>query len=308
MARILVTGASGVVGHALVGLLQKAGEVVIPVNGRADVDFESFTQTRALFRYVKPHLVYHLAGAVFGVGGNMAFPGDAIRRNLLINTHVIAAASELGARKIVAMGTTAIYGDAARQPFSENEALHGVPHESERAYAFAKRAMLVMLESYSQQFNLQFAYAIATNMYGAHDRFDARYGHVIPSLISKFAQAEKTPGESVEVWGDGSPTRDFLYAPDAATGLHLLMTEGEGAYNLATGHTHTIRQLVDVIAAQFPNVRYAWDVTKPNGQQIRSYDTSRIRNLGFSLRYDLAGGIAETIDWFRHNESEVRTL
>jgi GDP-L-fucose synthase len=301
----LVTGASGVVGSATQAALKRHSDV-IAVRGRRDADFESFDQTRALFRFVKPTLVVHLAGAVFGVGGNMAFPGDAIRRNILINTHVVAAAAEFGAKKIVAMGTTAIYSDEAEQPFRESDALRGAPHGSELSYAYAKRAMLVQLEAYERQFGLKFAYAIATNMFGPHDRFDPEYGHVVPSLIAKFAAASKTPGTQVQVWGDGSPTRDFLYAADAAEGLALLLEKGEGAYNLATGVSTSIRAMVEEIAACFPQTPYVWDVTKPKGQLRRAYDVRRLQALGFAPKHSLREAVQATVAWYLTHEGEAR--
>lgn len=305
MARTLLTGGSGVVGSALAVTLRRNYDDVIVLKGRDDADLESFDATRALFRFVKPTHVVHLAGAVYGIGGNMAFPGDAFRRNILMNTHVIACAAEVKAEKIVAMGTTAIYSDEAAQPFRETDALVGAPHGSELPYAYAKRAMLVMLEAYARQFGLPFAYAIATNMYGPHDRFDPVYGHVAPSLVAKFAEAAKTGGQ-VEVWGDGSPTRDFLFAEDAADALLLLLQKGAGAYNVATGASTPIRALVEQIAALFPDVRYAWNVAKPNGQQLRAYDTGRLRSLGFLPRHALREGVRKTVEWYLANREQVR--
>lgn len=297
-------------GCAVAAALQRdpaAGEVIL-VRGRQDADFESPEQTRALFRFVKPTQVIHLAGAVFGVGGNMAFPGDAIRRNLLINTHVIAAAAEFGATKIVAMGTTAVYSDEASQPFREDDALRGAPHGSELPYAYAKRAMLVQLDAYQRQFGLNFAYAIATNMYGPHDRFDPQYGHVAPSLIAKFAAAAKAPGTRVQVWGDGSPTRDFLFADDAADALLLLLRKGAGAYNVATGTSVPIRALVEEIADCFPAVGYDWDTSKPKGQLQRLYDVTRLRELGFVPRHSLREGVRRTVEWYLANEDQARRI
>lgn len=290
----------------MVAALRRSYDDVVVLTGRQDVDLENFEQTKAIFGYVKPTHVVHVAGAVFGLGGNMAFPGDVMRRNILINTHVVAAAAEAKALKVVAMGTTAIYSDAVAQPFREDDALTGAPHGSELPYAYAKRAMLVMLDAYKRQFGLNYAYAIATNMFGPNDRFDPLYGHVVPSLIAKFAAAAQT-GAEVEVWGDGTPTRDFLFSEDAADALSLLLANGEGAYNVASGETVPIRVLVEEVAACFPRVSYKWNTSKPNGQLRRAYDVSRLRELGFTRRHSLREGLRKTVDWYLANEGCVRS-
>lgn len=305
--RVLVTGASGVVGRAIVPLLRKAKDIdVIAIEGRGDLDLECFSDTQAVFRFIKPDHVIHLAGAVFGVGGNLKFPADSFRRNIMINCNVIECCREYSVKKIVAMGTTAIYSDEAAMPFKETDALKGEPHGSEYAYASAKRSMLVQLESYKKQYGMHFVYAIATNMYGPHDRFDARYGHVIPSLVQKFDLASKS-GEVVEIWGDGTPTRDFLFSSDAAHAIATLLGYGDGAYNLASGNVCSIAELVDVISGCFPSVKYKWDTSKPLGQLRRDYNTSRLAALGFKPAYDLKAGIKETVNWYLANTSERRT-
>jgi len=305
--KLLVTGAGGVVGQAVISLLKDVqGVEVIPIYGHREVDIESYSDTRAVFRFVKPDQVIHLAGAVFGVGGNVAFPGDAFRRNSMMNCNVIECCREFSVKKIVAMGTTAIYSDQAVLPFTENDALKGEPHGSEYAYASAKRSMLIQLESYKKQYGVNFAYAIATNMYGPHDRFDARFGHVVPSLIQKFGLASKS-GDTVEVWGDGTPTRDFLFSSDAARGLLLLLQNGDGAYNLASGETCNISDVVRAVSDCFPNVKFAWDKSKPLGQLKRAYDISRLKGLGFKTTYTLAKGVRETVEWFLANSTTHRT-
>ena len=305
MTRILVTGANGVVGTAVEVALQRTCSDVVFLRGRQDVDLENFEQTKTVFRFVKPTHVLHLAGAVYGLGGNIAFPGDAIRRNILINTHVVAAAAISKAGKVVAMGTTAIYSDVSEQPFREADALKDSPHFSELPYAYAKRALLVMLDAYKRQYGVGYAYAIATNMYGQNDRFDPVYGHVAPSLVAKFADASET-GAEVEVWGDGTPTRDFLFSEDAADALLLLLEHGDGAYNLASGVSVPISALVEEISACFPGVRYVWNASKPNGQLRREYDTARLKDLGFSLRFSLREGIRKTVEWYLVHKDRVR--
>jgi GDP-L-fucose synthase len=189
---------------------------------------------------------------------------------------------------------------------NEDDVMLGEPHGSEFAYAYSKRAMLAQLKAYREQYGLEFAFVVATNMYGAKDRFDTSYGHVVPSLLKKFLDAEKSGG-SVDIWGDGTPTRDFLYSADAAIGLQCLMERGSGVFNLASGITHSIHDLVIEIASNFPNVLYRWDTTKPLGQLQRAYSTAKLRQLGFTPSFSLSAGIKLTIAWLREYKNTLTT-
>lgn len=292
-------------GQALTRLLAGAGDEVVALTSRSDCDLESMTETTGLFASCRPTQVYHLAGAVYGLGGNLAFPGDIFRRNTLINTHVIEACRLAGVAKIVAMGTVAMYPDGAPMPMREEDVLEGAVHASEGSYAAAKRGMLYQLESYGRQFGLDYALALSTNLYGPGDRFDEAHGHVIPSLVRKFSLGAAR-GEEVAVWGDGSPTRDFLYADDAAMGLRVLMAQGSGRYNLASGSSVRIRNVVEILAALFPGARYRWDTGKPMGQTTRSYDIERLAALGFRASTDLRTGLERTVAWYKANEGSLR--
>jgi GDP-L-fucose synthase len=305
MKRVLVTGAGGVVGNALVARLKDRGYDVTAVSSRCECDLESFEQAKALCNFTKPDGVFHLAAAVHGIGGNIAFPGDIIRRNLSINLNVVHAALLAGVKKVVAMGSTAVYSDEAKLPMREVDVLRGMPHASEQFYGYSKRTMAMHLESYRVQYGLQYAVALCTNVYGPHDRFDVEYGHVVPSLVRKFYEAE-IGDRVVNVWGDGSATRDFIFSDDAALGLELLMKQGAGLYNLATGDSHRIRDLVEILQKLFPTVSVKWDTSKPNGQLVRSYDISNIAGLGFSPRFDLQAGIERTVAWYRSNFEYAR--
>jgi len=306
---VLITGAGGVVGSALAQRIKsntKYGQVDC-FRSRADCDLENFAETRALIGFIKPRYVFHLAAAVFGVGGNLKFPGEAYRRNIMINTNVIEACRIASVEKVVAMGSVAIYGDKPSGHFTESDAFVGRPHGSEEAYGFAKRAMLMQLQTYEMQYGSKFgyAYAIATNMYGPNDRFDINFGHVIPSLIKKFDDAARQE-MIVSIWGDGTPTRDFLYSEDAANGLEILMDRGLGPYNLASGRSNTIAELVDAISLEYPDVKVEWDSSKPRGQLSRSYDTTLLEGLGFSPNYNLVEGIRRTVAWYREHRGLTR--
>ncbi|KAA0106037.1 NAD-dependent epimerase/dehydratase family protein [Methylobacterium sp. P1-11] len=304
--RILVTGAGGVVGAALTSLLQSKGYNVKALGSRRDCNLENFEDTLREFIVYGPTHVFHLAGAVYGLGGNLKFPADIFRRNLLINTHVIEASRLLQVEKIVAMGTIAMYPAQVSMPFKEDDVLNGPVHESERFYAAAKRAMLEMLESYKAQYGTNYAFALSTNLYGPSDRFDEFYGHVVPSLIRKFHRAASNKG-IVEVWGDGSAERDFLYSEDAAAALLILMEKGTGVFNLATGVSTKIKFLVETLHKLYPAAEYCWDTSKPLGQVERSYDVSRIRRLGFEPQFLLENGLRRTVDWYSDNLKHLRS-
>jgi GDP-L-fucose synthase len=299
--RTLITGAGGLVGSALADHLRTEGHEVISLTSRSQCDLTNSHEVEAIFKFTQPTQVHHLAASVFGVGGNLSFPGEIYYRNVMMNTHVVEACRKFNVKKIVAMGSAAMYSDGLQQPMREDHVMLGEPHGSEFAYAYSKRAMLAQLKAYKQQYGLEFAFIVATNMYGAKDRFDTSYGHVVPSLLKKFLDAEKS-GDTVEVWGDGTPTRDFLYSADAALGLQLIMQNGSGVFNLASGATHTIKELVLEVAKNFPNVLFTWNTSKPLGQLQRSYDISRINDLGFAPTYSLSDGIKSTISWMRKND------
>jgi GDP-L-fucose synthase len=302
--KLLITGAGGMLGHAVLATLRRHKTYdVIPVLGREQVDLESECDTRALFRFVRPDLVIHLAAAVFGLGGNLKFPGEIYKRNIFINTNIVDASRNFGVRKLVVAGTTAIYSDIAPQPFREEDCLLGEPHHSEYAYATAKRAMLVQLNSYKEQYGMDFAYAVPTNMYGPHDRFDTEVGHVVPSLISKFLNSAASGG-TVDVWGDGTPTRDFLYSYDAAAALILLLEKGSGLFNVASGTSHSIKELVETLQGLLPGVNVSWDKSKPLGQRRRSYNIEKLRRLGFDPQYQLAEGLRQTVAWCTSQNSD----
>ena len=303
--RVLVTGASGLVGAALLDALRADGADVVGLSSR-DVDLTDFAATRAAFERHRPALVFHLAARVRGIMGNQGVHGEAYLDNIRIGTNAIEAARLAGARKVVAMGSAAVYGDQVQLPMREEEVWTGPPHPSESGYAHAKRAMLAQLESYRDQWGLDYAYCISTNLFGPHDRFDERHGHVIPSLISKFHRAARG-GERLSVWGTGAPRRDFLYVKDAARALVRIAEAFTGSINLATGTSVSIRETVELIA-EVAGYRGAveWDGTKPDGQRLRDYDVSRLAALGFAPAWTLRDALAETFAWFDANQALAR--
>jgi GDP-L-fucose synthase len=305
--RVLVTGGGGVLGTALMAALMAKQPATLTAPGRAECDLLDQAATFAMIEQAKPDIVFHLAGKVAGIQGNLSFAGAAYYENAQINLSVIEGARRAGAAKIVAASTVAIYSDIAAPPMHERDIGLGRPHGSEAAYAQSKLGMLAQLEAYKTQFGLPFAYLVCTNLYGPNDRFDERYGHVVPSLISRFQRHVMTRASTLTVWGDGSPTRDFLHAMDAARAFICCAERGEGTFNTATGVSVSIRSLVETIAdvSGFRG-EIVWDARKPGGQQIRGYDIGRITALGWEPKLTLREGIEETYGWFSGMTARAR--
>ena len=305
MERVLVTGASGLMGRALVAELKARKKEVIGLTSQ-DVDLTDFKASVSIFKRHRPEVVYHLAARVSGIMGNLRAQGQAYLDNVQINTNTVEAARQAGARKIIAMGSAAIYSDMVRLPMQEDEVWVGAPHSAEAGYAHAKRGMLAQLETYRDQWGLDFAYLISTNLFGPNDKFDEAHGHVIPSLISKFHQAVLRD-EIVSVWGTGTPQRDFLYVKDAARATCLIGEAFSGSINLATGTGTSIKDTVELIAAISGYKReVSWDRSKPDGQKLRAYDVSKLQALNFKPIYTLREALAETFSWFDANLDTIR--
>jgi GDP-L-fucose synthase len=238
--------------------------------------------------------------------GNIKAQGQAYLDNTRMNTNVVEAARLAGATKVVAMGSTAVYSDSVALPMSESEIWKGPPHYSEAGYAHAKRGMLAQLEAYKDQYGLDYAYCVSTNLFGPHDKFDEQHGHVIPSLLSKFLRANRSGGP-VTIWGTGTPQRDFLYSKDAALALRMIGEGFTGAINVATGHAISIFDTVGLIT-EVSGFKGAveWDRTKPDGQKLRSYDVSKLAALGFQPRYSLRDALKESYEWLAANAAKAR--
>ena len=305
MERILITGVSGVAGRALVQELTDAGYEVIGANS-ARADLTRRDQAEELLEAVRPTYVVHLAGRVHGIMGNLHSQGQAFYDNIQINTNVVEASRRVGVKKVLAMGSTAIYSDIVPLPMREDDLWLGAPHYSEGGYAHAKRAMIAQLEAYREQYGMDYAFAVSTNLYGPGDKFDEAHGHVLPSLVSKVHRAQ-TLGIPLEVWGTGTVTRDFLYSADAASAIRMILENFSGVINLATGTSVTIRDAVETL------VRVAgfdgpinWDLSKPDGQHARAYDVSRLKALGWAPKFTLEQGLAQTHEWYVNNFSTAR--
>jgi len=301
LGKTLITGAGGMLGTALTELLEREAGAQIFGLTRTQVDLRNFQDTLAVFKACKPVTLFHLAARVAGVGGNVADPYGMFYENVSINTNVIEAARRTDVRRIVAVGTSAIYSDEVSLPMREEHLWNGAPHRSEAPYGHAKRAMLVHLEACQAQYGIDFSYAILTNAYGPNDRFNAQRGHVIPSLLVKIAIATRK-GSDLEVWGTGRPTRDFIFSEDVARALVILGYQPSGPVNVATGQEITIRELVDLMVevTEFRG-KILWNPTKPDGQMNRRYDVTRLKGIGFKPEYTISAGLRKTYRWLQQN-------
>lgn len=293
-------------GKALCEELLPASETEVVGLSSRDVDLTDYSATLDCFTRLRPTTVYHLAARVAGIMGNLRAQGQGYFDNVRMNTNVVEAARLSGASKVVAMGSAAIYSDSIKLPMNEDDIWSGPPHPAEAGYAHAKRGMLAHLEAYRDQYGLDYAYCVSSNLFGPHDKFDEQHGHVIPSLLSKFHRALRDGG-AVTVWGSGTPMRDFLYVKDAARAVRMVGERFTGAINLASGHPMSIQTTVDLIrnVSRFAGELY-WDRSKPDGQLLRDYDVSRLRSIGFEPAYDLRQGLQETFEWLVRNEATVR--
>lgn len=299
---ILVTGAHGLVGSALVEHLKNEGFTnLIPV-GRQECDLTDLKSTIRIFEKEAPTYVFHAAARVYGIMGNMKNQALSFRDNVMINTNIVEASHLVNVKKITVMGTGAVYPfPSPGLPLKEDMIFLGRPHHAESAYAQAKRAMLAMLEAYQESYGLDWAYIVSCNLFGPRDKFDIEFGHVVPSLIAKFYAAKKTGGKVV-VWGDGSAQRDFMYVKDTARVAHMIMEKISGPVNIGSGNIFSIRGIVETLG-EITGLTNSieWDASKPNGQDYRAYDLSKITNAGFSCQYSIQKGLEETWEWFCNN-------
>ncbi len=306
-ARIIITGGTGLVGTALAAAFADAGfHNILPLGSR-DCDLLDWRQTKQFFLENPCDYVVHLAARVYGIMGNMCNKGTSFLDNVLINTHTIEGSRLAGARKIVAMGSGCVYPyPPPGLPLTEDMVWSGKPHESEDSYAHAKRAMLAQLIAYHEQYSLSYAFVISGNLYGPNDKFDPEYGHVTPALVRKFHEARLSNSEVV-VWGTGTARRDFMYSQDVARALMAITDDVEGAVNLGSGRVHAIREIVDTLAKITGlEDKVIWDREKPDGQDHRAYDLSKLFATGFRPRVTLDEGLHATYAWYAAQAGNAR--
>jgi GDP-L-fucose synthase len=307
--RTVVTGGAGFLGAEVVDELRRRGvsDVVAPRSSRYDLTDPA--AARALFADTRPDLVIHLAARVGGIGKNRRLPGTFFRDNMAMGLNVLEEARRAGTPKVVIAGTICAYPKFAPVPFREDDLWNGYPEETNAPYGIAKKALLVMAQAYRQEFGQNFVMIFPVNLYGPNDNFDLEDSHVIPAMIRKFVEAELAGQALVELWGDGTPTREFLYVADAARGFADAAERYDDGdpVNLGAGFEISMRELAEKIARAAGyegNVR--WDASRPNGQPRRMLDVTRARErFGFEARTSLDEGLARTIAWYRENRQAI---
>jgi len=303
--RILVTGGSGFLGRQVVNQLCEFGaqreKIATPRSHDCDLRIWENSQKAV----AQQDIVIHLAAHVGGIGLNREKPAELYYDNLIMGTHLIHAAYQAGVEKFVCVGTICAYPKFTPVPFKEDDLWSGYPEETNAPYGIAKKALLVQLQSYRQQYGFNGIYLLPVNLYGPEDNFDPRSSHVIPALIHKVHEAQVNGAKQLAVWGDGSPTREFLYSTDAARGIVIatqLYNESEPV-NLGTGLEISIRDLVHLICElmEFEG-EVIWETHQPNGQPRRCLDTERAKQaFGFAAKVTFEQGLKHTIDWYRQN-------
>jgi GDP-L-fucose synthase len=302
VSRVLVTGGGGFLGSHLVERLERDGHDVV-VARSADYDLTSMDDAARMFDDAKAELVFHLAAEVGGIGANRANPGRYWYANLMMGTHVLEQARAHGTPKLVLAGTICAYPKLAQVPFREDDLWNGYPEETNAPYGVAKKALLVGAQAYREQYGLNTIYLLPVNLYGPRDNFHETNAHVIPDLIRKMVEAADDGRDEIVLWGDGSPTREFLYVDDCVHGLVLAAERYDGPepVNLGTGEEISIAALAALVAelTGFAGA-VRWDTSKPNGQPRRRLDTSRAEELfGFRARIALREGLERTVAWYR---------
>ncbi len=309
---VVVTGGAGFLGSFVVDQLRAKGCRRIVVPRSQDYDLVQMDAVKQLYSDAKPDLVIHLAARVGGIGANQANPGRFFYDNLMMGTQLIEVGRQRGLKKFVATGTICAYPKFAPIPFKEDDIWNGYPEETNAPYGLAKKMMLAQSQAYRQQYDFHSIVLFPVNLYGPRDNFDLETSHVIPALIRKCAAAKEAGQASITLWGDGSPTREFLYVEDAAEGILLAAEQYDGdlPVNLGTGEEVTIRDLAGMISTEMGfSGQIQWNTTKPNGQPRRCLDVSRAKQLfGFQARHGLREGITKTVQWFQTNRQTLREV
>jgi GDP-L-fucose synthase len=307
--RVCVTGGAGFLGSYVVQKLEQrnAKDIFVP-----HIEEYDLTQREAIDRMMtdaEPDLIIHLAANVGGIGANLAHPAEFFYDNLMMGAQLIHQSWRKDVDKFVAIGTVCSYPKFTPVPFKEEHLWDGYPEETNAPYGLAKKMMLVQSNAYREQYGFNSIFLIPVNLYGPRDNFDLETSHVIPALIRKCIEAQERGEAEVVVWGDGSPTREFLYVEDAAEGILLAAEHYDSSepVNLGSGQEISIKDLVELIAEKTGYTgSIVWDTTKPNGQPRRALDTSKAKDrFGFEARTTFEEGLEKTVAWYRANRHEA---
>jgi len=307
--RVMVTGGEGFLGSRLVAQLQEAGADVF-VAKISEYDLVQKENVQRLYRDSKPELVFHLAAQVGGIGANQHNPGKFFYNNLQMGVHIIEEGRQAGVKKFVVVATICAYPKFTPVPFKEEELWNGYPEETNAPYGIAKKALLVMAQAYRQQYGLNTVVLFPVNLYGPGDNFDLEDSHVIPAMIRKCIDAKLAGEEKIVLWGDGSPTREFLYVDDCARALVLAAQRYDSSdpVNVGAGFEIKMRDLAELIRklTGFEG-KIEWDTSRPNGQPRRMLDTTKARErFGFTANASFEEGLKQTISWYEENKGKAR--
>ncbi|MEN3339827.1 MAG: GDP-L-fucose synthase [Acidobacteriota bacterium] len=308
-ARTFVAGHGGLVGSAIMRLLQARGARNILTATRHQLDLRDQAAVNYWFRANRPEYVYLVAGTVGGIMANSTRPAEFIYDNMLIHATVVHAAHDYGVKKLLYLGSSCIYPRNCRQPMVEDDLLTGALEATNEAYAIAKIAGIKLCEAYRKQYGDDFISAMPTNLYGPNDNFDLTSSHVLPALIRKFHEAKVSGEKQVVIWGSGTPKRELLHVDDLAEACVFLMEHYDGIQhvNVGTGEDLSIRELAETVRdAVYPAAELVFDTSKPDGMPRKLLDVSKLHALGWRHRINLADGVASTYEWFLAHQASLR--
>jgi len=300
--KVMVTGGAGFLGSQVVSKLRQRGCERIFVPRSAVYDLRQVENIRRVLQESDPDMVIHLAARVGGIGANRAHPADYFYDNLMMGAQLLHESFRTGVKKLVTLGTVCSYPKFTPIPFQESDLWAGYPEETNAPYGLAKKMLLVQAQAYRAQYGFNAIFLLPVNLYGPGDNFDLESSHVIPAMIRKFVEAKKSGNSNVILWGDGSPTREFLYVEDAAEAIMLAAEnyDGDQPVNLGSGQEISIRELAETITAAVGFTgKIVWDTTKPNGQPRRCLDVSRAKEwFGFEAKCPFEQGLLSTVSWY----------
>jgi GDP-L-fucose synthase len=305
--RVVVTGGAGFLGSFVTEKLHQRGAREVFVPKIEDYDFVQLKDIHRMLDEAQPDLIIHLAALAGGIGANRARPAEFYYVNMIMGVQMIHEAWKYGVKKFLALGTICAYPKFTPVPFKEENLWDGYPEETNAPYGLAKKMLLVQAQAYREQYGFNAIYLLPVNLYGPRDNFNLETSHVIPALIRKCLEAQDRGEKQVVLWGDGSPTREFLYVEDAAEGILLAAERYNGSepVNLGSGMEIRIKDLAELISrlSGFDG-ELIWDTTKPNGQPRRVLDTSRAEQyFGFRAQTPFEEGLRRTIEWYREHRS-----
>ncbi len=310
-AAIFVAGHGGLVGSAIMRRLEQGGYCNLLTATREQLDLRDQAAVNYWFRANRPDYVFLVAGTVGGILANSTRRAEFIYDNTMIHATVVHASHLYDVRKLLYLGSSCIYPRNAEQPITEDALLTGLLEPTNEPYAIAKIAGIKLCEAYRFQYGCNFISGMPTNLYGPNDNFDLESSHVLPALIRKFHDAKLAGSRVVEVWGSGTPKREFLHVDDLADACVFLMDNysDDGHVNIGSGIDLSIADLADIVrAVVYPDAKIAFDTTKPDGMPRKLLDVSRLRSLGWSARIPLPEGIRSSYQWFLENQDVVRGL